>query len=99
MHRILSVLGGILRNGYLHQAIREIGGAYGGGASQNSDSGAFRLFSYRDPRLSETLADFDKAIAWIKSKPATEQMMKLFWACVSSLDKPKSPSGEAKAFS
>ena len=94
---ILSVLGGILRNGYLHQAIREIGGAYGGGASQDSDSGAFRFFSYRDPRLSETLNDFDEAIAWIKSKPATEQMIEeAILGVVSSLDKPKSPSGEAK---
>ena len=75
----------------------EKGGAYGGGASQDSDSGAFRFFSYRDPRLSETLNDFDEAIAWIKSKPATEQMVEeAILGVVSSLDKPKSPSGEAK---
>ncbi|MEQ8516355.1 MAG: insulinase family protein, partial [Chromatocurvus sp.] len=51
----LTVLGGFLRNGFLHRAIREQGGAYGGGASQDSIVAAFRFFSYRDPRLAETL--------------------------------------------
>ncbi|KXS47524.1 MAG: peptidase M16C associated domain-containing protein, partial [Marinobacter sp. T13-3] len=51
----LTVLGGFLRNGYLHRAIREKGGAYGGGAGQDSVTGVFRFFSYRDPRLGETL--------------------------------------------
>ena len=32
----LSVLGTVLRNGYLHSAIREKGGAYGAGAMQDS---------------------------------------------------------------
>ena len=32
----LTVLGAVLRNGYLHSAIREKGGAYGAGASQDS---------------------------------------------------------------
>ncbi|MCW8885521.1 MAG: insulinase family protein, partial [Motiliproteus sp.] len=55
----LSVLGGFLRNGFLHRSIREQGGAYGGGAGQDSASASFRFFSYRDPRLEETLSDFD----------------------------------------
>ena len=40
----LTILGGILRNGYLHRALREQGGAYGAGASQDSQSGAFVSF-------------------------------------------------------
>ncbi|MCG8612291.1 MAG: insulinase family protein, partial [Pseudomonadales bacterium] len=47
----LTVLGNFLRNGYLHRAIREQGGAYGGGAGQDSSIAAFRFYSYRDPRL------------------------------------------------
>ncbi|MCK5914728.1 MAG: peptidase M16, partial [Deltaproteobacteria bacterium] len=47
----LSVLGGFLRNGYLHRAIREEGGAYGGGAGHDPGSAAFRFYSYRDPRF------------------------------------------------
>ncbi|MDH3715150.1 MAG: insulinase family protein, partial [Gammaproteobacteria bacterium] len=33
----LTVLGVVLRNGFLHRAVREQGGAYGGGASHDSD--------------------------------------------------------------
>ena len=36
--------------------------AHGGGAGQDSGIAAFRFYSYRDPRLSETLADFDRLI-------------------------------------
>ena len=41
----LTVLGGVLRNGFLHRTIREQGGAYGGGASQDSGIAAFRFYS------------------------------------------------------
>ncbi|MCK4585899.1 MAG: peptidase M16, partial [Gammaproteobacteria bacterium] len=41
----LSVLGGFLRNGFLHRVIREQGGAYGGGASSNSESACFQFYS------------------------------------------------------
>ena len=37
----LTVLGAYLRNGFLHRAIREQGGAYGGGASHDANVGAF----------------------------------------------------------
>jgi Zn-dependent M16 (insulinase) family peptidase len=43
----LSVLGAVLRNGYLHSAIREKGGAYGAGAMQDSKNQVFKFFSYR----------------------------------------------------
>ena len=67
---ILSVLGAYLRNGFLHRAIREQGGAYGGGASHDSNVGAFRFFSYRDPRTLDTFNDFDASIEWLLSEPA-----------------------------
>ena len=60
-HLALMILGGFLRNGFLHRAIREQGGAYGGGAGYDSNACAFRFFSYRDPRLAETFADFKKS--------------------------------------
>ena len=50
----LSLLGAALRNGYLHTAIREKGGAYGAGAMHDSSSGVFKFFSYRDPTVSYT---------------------------------------------
>ncbi|MEQ9567680.1 MAG: peptidase M16, partial [Pseudomonadales bacterium] len=44
----LTVLGGFMRNTFLHTSLREQGGAYGGGATQDNFSGSFRFFSYRD---------------------------------------------------
>jgi Zn-dependent M16 (insulinase) family peptidase len=94
----LTVLGGFLRNGYLHRTIREQGGAYGGGASQDSNVAAFRFYSYRDPRLTETLADFDASIQWLlETQHDPEQLEQAVLGVIGSLDKPGSPAGEAKS--
>ncbi len=93
----LTVLGGFLRNGFLHRTIREQGGAYGGGASQDSGIAAFRFYSYRDPRLAETLQDFDGAVAWmLASKHEYRALEEAILGVIGSLDKPSSPAGEAK---
>ena len=94
----LTVLGGFLRNGFLHTAIREKGGAYGGGASQDNNTAAFRFFSYRDPRISGTLEDFDASIDWLLNHDHQEATLEeAILGVVSSLDKPGSPAGEAKS--
>lgn len=94
---VLSVLAGFMRNGFLHRAIREQGGAYGGGASQDANSASFRFFSYRDPRLNETLNDFDRALDWVSSsKHADHQLEEAILGVIASMDKPSSPAGEAK---
>ena len=93
----LVVLGNVMRNGFLHRAIREQGGAYGGGAGQDSNNGAFRFYSYRDPRLAETLNDFDKAIDWsLETNHSWQSIEEAILGVVSSLDKPDSPAGGAK---
>jgi presequence protease len=93
----LSVLGQFLRNGFLHRAIRERGGAYGGGAGYNSDAGTFRFFSYRDPRLSETLDDFQNSLQWLKEeKHDPRTLEEAILGVVGSIDKPGSPAGEAR---
>ncbi len=93
----LTVLGDFLRNGFLHRAIREQGGAYGSGAAQDSADAAFRFFSYRDPRLSETLDDFDKSVEWLLStKHDPQKLEEAILGVVSSIDRPGSPAGEAK---
>ena len=92
----LSVLAGFMRNGYLHTAIREQGGAYGGGAGYDTNIAAFRFYSYRDPRLSETLDDFDKAIDWVlNNKHEWRQVEEAILGVIGGLDKPSSPAGEA----
>ncbi|HAZ80726.1 MAG TPA: peptidase M16 [Porticoccaceae bacterium] len=92
----LTVLGGVLRNGYLHRAIREQGGAYGGGASQDNQSGVFRFFSYRDPRIEGTLDDFNGSIEWLLSTSlGRAKVDEAILGVIGSLDKPSSPAGEA----
>ena len=93
----LTVLGAFLRNGYLHRAIREQGGAYGGGAGQDSGIAAFRFYSYRDPRLEGTLADFDAAIQWMLDTPHNFRALEeAILGVIGSIDRPSSPAGEAK---
>lgn len=93
----LVILGNLLRNAFLHKAIREQGGAYGGGASQDNNAGAFRFYSYRDPRLADTLKDFDTSIAWVlEQKLPWEKIEEAILGTISSLDKSESPAGRAK---
>jgi len=93
----LTVLGGFLRNGYLHRAIREKGGAYGGGAAQDSVNGNFRFFSYRDPRLAETLDDFDKALVWLQETDHEyQELEESILGVIGQLDRPRSPAGAAR---
>jgi len=94
----LTVLGGFLRNGFLHRTIREQGGAYGGGASFDGSTGSFRFYSYRDPRLTETLADFDASIEWMLNESHTaDALEEAILGVVGSMDKPGSPAGEAQS--
>ena len=58
---------------------------------------AFRFFSYRDPRLNETLDDFDRAIDWLLTgKHEWRMVEEAILGVISSIDKPGSPAGEAK---
>jgi len=93
----LTVLSGVLRNGYLHREIREQGGAYGGGANYQAENASFRFYSYRDPRLGDTLADFDHSVQWLLSeKHDFRQVEEAILGVISSIDRPSSPAGEAK---
>ncbi len=94
----LKVLGPFLRNQFLHGAIRERGGAYGAGASYCPDTAAFRFFSYRDPRLGETLEDFDRALEWLHSAnhPA-DHLKEAILSAIGEIDRPLSPAAEARA--
>ena len=92
----LTVLGPFLRNGFLHRAVRETGGAYGASASYDADAGAFGFSSYRDPRLAETLADFDNAVSWVhQASHRPRELEEAILSVISQLDRPDSPAGEA----
>lgn len=94
----LSVAAGILRNVFLHTAIREQGGAYGAGASQDSNLGVFKFYSYRDPRIEGTFDDFSASINWILNDAKDESLVEQsILGIIGSMDRPSSPAGEAKS--
>lgn len=91
----LAVLGEILTNLVLHQALREEGGAYGGQAGYNPAVRAFVMMSYRDPRLTETFEDFARAIAWLSDAELKPENIEEAIICViQDLDKPRTPYAE-----
>ncbi len=93
----LTVLGEFIKNGFLHSAIREKGGAYGSAAGQNSGIAAFYFSSYRDPRTQGTLDDFDRSIDWLISENHEyHQLEEAILGIIGSIDKPGSPAGEAR---
>ena len=92
----LSVLATVLRNGFLHTAIREKGGAYGAGATNDTSTNTFKFFSYRDPKCTETFVAFKEAIEWSKTSITNQHLEEAILGVVSSIDKPLSPVGEAK---
>ena len=97
----LTVLSKILRALYLHREIREKGGAYGGFAIYNPESGIFSLASYRDPHIARTLNVFAKVPSFIHSSHVRQEDIKeaVLQIC-SEIDKPDPPGPAArKAFS
>jgi hypothetical protein len=91
---VLYVLSHFLRDGFLHRAIREQGGAYGGGASYDADSASFRFYSYRDPRLAETLNDFEASLDWLQGDHPGRRIEEAILSAIKDLDQPSSPAGE-----
>ena len=96
----LTVVAPYLRNGFLHTAVREKGGAYGGGASFDAETASLRFFSYRDPRLSETWKDFERSVDWLLNLSGNakdqRQLEEAIIGVVGRMDQPGSPAGEAK---
>ena len=56
-----QVVSNFLRNGYLWDRVRVMGGAYGGFCTFSQYSGFFSYLSYRDPNLGKTLDVYDAA--------------------------------------
>ncbi len=93
----LAVISKIMRSMYLHREIREKGGAYGGYAMYNPETGIFNFASYRDPHILETLRAFDGAATFICSGKFQEEDVKeaILQVC-SEIDKPDTPATAAK---
>lgn len=73
---------------YLWNEVRVKGGAYGAGF-QTARSGNLRFYSYRDPRLDETLERFAHAADWLASfNPDSEEMEGYVVSTVAGFDTP-----------
>ncbi len=94
---VLTVLGAVLRNGFLHTAIREKGGAYGSGAMQDMSTKTFKFFSYRDPNVALTFDAFNESINWAVKSITKDKLEEGILNIISSIDKPSSPASEALA--
>ncbi|OUW59340.1 MAG: hypothetical protein CBD57_00590, partial [Candidatus Pelagibacter sp. TMED197] len=92
---VLTVLGAVLRNGFLHTAIREKGGAYGSGAMQDMSTKTFKFFSYRDPNVIKTFDAFKESINWLIRSVTKDKLDEGILNIISSIDKPSSPASEA----
>lgn len=92
----LAVAAAILNNGWLHRALRETGGAYGGGARQDNRSATFHFYSYRDPRLEASLDDFEASVQWLANRrPDDADIEQAVLGLVAAMDRRGSPAGEA----
>ncbi|VDD74931.1 unnamed protein product [Mesocestoides corti] len=78
IHRIDSfssyrTLSHLLNSKFLHSAIREQGGAYGGGSGVSP--GRFAFYSYRDPSADATLKLFEESLDFALTNDFTEQAL------------------------
>jgi len=96
----LTAVSKLLRSLYLHREIREKGGAYGGFAVYNPETGLFCFGSYRDPHIISTLNVYDRAADYIKSGAyENEDVKEAVLQVCSEIDKPDPPGPAArKAF-
>lgn len=93
---ILSVSSFLLDNLYLHQKIREQGGAYGGGAVCNTMAGTFYFYSYRDPNILSTLNAFQESIQMIlNGEFDNEDLIEAKLEMIQGMDSPVSPGSRA----
>lgn len=92
---VLSVLGELMTNLVLHQALREEGGAYGGQAAYSTEAALFVMMSYRDPRLKETYEVFQQATEWVLHADISQEKLEEAIICVmQGLDRPRTPFEE-----
>ena len=62
----------LARFDYFLPEVRLKGNAYGGGCNLRSEAGVTTFYSYRDPRLSETLDVFAGTLNWVKKQKWTD---------------------------
>ena len=84
---------GIISQSSVFDKIRGKGGAYGAGASFNTDDNVLCFYSYRDPRLMDSVKDFIDAVR--EEKFTLDKLENVKKKIKSGDLKPKSPSQKA----
>ena len=86
----LAVLAAFLGGDLLQRAVRERGGAYGAGARYCRRTCTVRMFSYRDPRLAQTLSDFERALEALgRNPPRGRRLEEAVLRAVREIDRPR----------
>ncbi|MDR1478984.1 MAG: insulinase family protein [Planctomycetaceae bacterium] len=92
----LLVLTDVLRNGYIWDNIRILGGAYGGGFAVER-GGVCSFWSYRDPNLGKTISVFDSTADYLKTLDLSEtELSDAIIATIGGIDKPLTPPQKAE---
>jgi len=91
----LRIAANLINSLYLHQEIREKGGAYGSSANE-SMNGVFSFTSYRDPNAVRTVNIFNNVCDWVNQKKFTDlEMQEAKLQVFQGLDAPSSPHSRA----
>lgn len=86
----------LMDNLHLHHAIREQGGAYGGGASCSLMSGHFSFYAYRDPNIVSSLKAFDIAPQMVANLEFDEDdLFEAKLEMIQGMDSPIAPGSRA----
>ncbi|MEI8300230.1 MAG: insulinase family protein [Chlamydiota bacterium] len=92
----MSLASSIMQHVILHKKIRELGGAYGAGASYNGINGNFQMHAYRDPHIASTIEAFKEAINMIAAKEFSERdLEEAKLSVIQQIDSPITPGGRA----
>jgi Zn-dependent M16 (insulinase) family peptidase len=82
---------------FLHQHLREQGGAYGGGAGSNVNSGTFSFYSYKDPNLFSSLEAYEAAVQFIQDGSFDEtELEEAKLGVLQDIDTPIAPGSRAE---
>ena len=93
----LTVASKILSRVFLHNEIREKGGAYGGFARYDASEGIFQFGSYRDPHVINTLEAFSNAAKNLQAgKFNDEQVKEGIIQAIADIDKPDTPAEQGE---
>lgn len=93
-----DVIVGYLRMTHLWEKIRVQGGAYGAFAQFDDATGVFTFLSYRDPNISATIENYDKAADFLKkldaSRLSDNELKKAIIAAIGDLDSYQLPDAK-----